>query len=139
MGYSPQLWGREAWHFIHFVALTYPNNPTEEDKINYGSFVKSLQFVLPCPSCSENYKVKLNDHPPRMDSKREFFEWTVDIHNMVNAQNGKKQLSYEEAIDELKQNTTVNKLMILKKTLSFTISAAATILLFTYVLSRKTK
>ena len=137
MGYSPELWGKEAWHFIHFVALTYPNNPTEEDRNNYMAFVKSLQFVLPCPSCSENYKVKFQDYPPRMDSKRDFFEWTVDIHNMVNKQNGKRELSYQEAINELHQNGMINELMVIKKTISFTLSAAATILMFSYVLSRK--
>ena len=35
MGFSPLIWGRQAWHFIHMVALTYPNNPTEADKKNY--------------------------------------------------------------------------------------------------------
>jgi len=49
MGVSPKHWGKEAWKFIHWVALTYPNKPNEKDKKNYLKFFESLQDVLPCP------------------------------------------------------------------------------------------
>jgi len=47
MGVSPKHWGREGWKFIHWVALTYPNKPTDKDKKNYLQFFESLQDVLP--------------------------------------------------------------------------------------------
>jgi hypothetical protein len=29
MGISPKVWGKEGWHFIHYVALNYPDKPTQ--------------------------------------------------------------------------------------------------------------
>ncbi len=105
MGYSPKIWGRQAWHFIHMVALSYPDNPTEEDKKNYLRFFQSLSHALPCPVCGEHFKQNMDKSPPRLDSRKELFEWTVDIHNEVNKMNQKKVLSYDQAIDELRKNS----------------------------------
>lgn len=101
MGYSPLIWGKEGWHFIHFVALAYPEYPTEEDKINYSKFFESLKDVLPCPTCSYNYEKKIKEHPPALENKKSLFRWTVDVHNSVNKENGKEIVSYEDAEKEL--------------------------------------
>jgi hypothetical protein len=101
MGYSPLIWGKEGWHFIHFVALAYPEYPTEEDKINYSKFFESLKDVLPCPTCSYNYEKKIKEHPPALENKKSLFRWTVDVHNSVNKENGKEIVSYEDAEKKL--------------------------------------
>lgn len=105
MGYNPSVWGRQAWHFIHMVALSYPENPSDDDKKHYLGFLNSLQYALPCPICGEHFRENMEKYPPRLDSKREFFEWTVDLHNAVNRMNKKKVISYDQAIDELKKNS----------------------------------
>ena len=105
MVYSPKFWGRQAWHFIHMVALSYPDNPTADDKKNYLRFLKSLPHALPCPVCGEHFKENMEKHPPRLNSRKDFFEWTVDMHNEVNKMQQKKVISYSEAIDELKKNS----------------------------------
>jgi len=43
-----------------------------------------------------------------MGSRKELFEWTVDMHNEVNKRNKKKILSYNQAIDELQKNSKKN-------------------------------
>jgi hypothetical protein len=101
MGLSPSLWGREAWHFIHLVALTYPDKPTPDDVKEYHQFFESLGTVLPCPYCAKHYKEKMKDNPIRLGSQTELFQWTVDIHNSVNKDNKKKTLSYEQAFQEI--------------------------------------
>ncbi len=97
---EPTKWGPSAWKFIHYVALSYPENPTEEDVNNYFQFFNNLQFVLPCPKCSENYKRHLKDFPVQnsLTNNKELFQWTVDIHNEVNKESNKREYSYEEAI-----------------------------------------
>jgi hypothetical protein len=55
MGVSPKHWGREGWKFIHWVALTYPNKPTEKDKKNYRNYLETLatfNFVVSPPGNS---------------------------------------------------------------------------------------
>jgi hypothetical protein len=104
MGISPSYWGREAWHFIHYVTLNYPEQPTEQDKKNYLDFLNVLPFVLPCPICGIHFVENMKNIPPRMDSMKEFFEWSVDMHNEVNKVNNTKVLSYQEALDEVVRN-----------------------------------
>ncbi len=105
MGISPLLWGKEAWHFIHYVALSYPEKPTEKDKQEYMKFLLSLQQILPCPICADNFRKKMEKHPPKLESKQAFFEWTVDVHNSVNESNGKAKLSYDAAEKEIIKNS----------------------------------
>ena len=99
---NPPLWGPGAWTFIHYVALAYPNNPTEEEKKNYYNFYYNLQNILPCPKCRENYKENLNTLPleEALGNKELLFKWTIDIHNEVNKETNKSQFTYEEAISK---------------------------------------
>ena len=105
MGLNPNTWGSQAWHFIHAVALTYPNEPTEQDKENYNKFFYSLPDVLPCPSCGINFLEKLDKNPPALESQETLWKWTVDVHNQVNEKNGKPILSYDEAFSEFVKNS----------------------------------
>ena len=104
MGFSPLVWGKQGWHFIHYVALNYPYEPTEKDKETYMSFLNNIEHILPCPICGQHFRENMDKHPPNLNSKMEFFNWTVDMHNFVNEANGKKKLSYEQALDELTKN-----------------------------------
>ena len=110
MGINAIQWGKEGWHFIHTITLTYPFNPTENDKENYLQFLKSLENVLPCNICAEHFKQNMIKIPPRLDSTIEFFNWSVDMHNEVNIMNNKPTLTYEEAYNEL--INTFNKKLI---------------------------
>jgi len=105
MGYNAELWGSEGWHFIHFICLNYPDQPTEADKREYKKFFELLPIVMPCPPCGFHFEENLTKHPIRLDSKKELFEWSIDMHNEVNAMNEKKILSYEEAYNEIWKNT----------------------------------
>jgi hypothetical protein len=64
---DPNVWGKHMWASIHFIALAYPDAPTEENKNTYYSFFTNLYKVLPCHKCREhlNYtptflKTKMN-------------------------------------------------------------------------------
>ena len=98
---SPKKWGKQGWHFIHCVALSYPASPTEIDKQNYLAFFKSLENVLPCSSCADNFRKKMEKNPPDLKNSITLFKWTVDIHNSINAENGKKEISPEEALEKI--------------------------------------
>ena len=109
---SPKIWGRQGWHFIHCVAMSYPQNPTDQDKHNYTAFFRSLQNVLPCPSCAENFRAKMEKYPPSLENPQSLFKWTVDMHNFVNAENGKPILSYDYALEQVKINIEDNTIGI---------------------------
>ena len=97
MGLSPNVWGKEGWRFIHYVAVTYHPSKKEE----YLQFFQNLPEILPCPVCGVHFKLNMEKHPPKMNDAKELFDWTVDMHNFVNQMNGKKQFTYKQAHDEL--------------------------------------
>lgn len=101
---SPELWGKHAWIFIHFVALGYPVYPTLEDKQHYYHFFHNLQFILPCFKCKYNYLQHFNVYPLTnkiLSSRTALVQWTIDLHNLVNKQTAKPLLSYPAAIKQL--------------------------------------
>lgn len=108
MGLNSSTWGRQAWHFIHAVALSYPQEPTEEDKENYKRFFYSLSDVLPCAICGINFAEKLETSPPNLESQDSLWKWTVDVHNQVNKKNNKPTLTYDEAYSEFVKNSNSN-------------------------------
>ena len=147
MGLSTEVWGKEGWRFVHSVALSYPLKPTKEDKENYLNFFKSLQYVLPCPICADNFKKKIEKTPPNLENRKTLFHWTVDAHNEVNKENGKKIFTYDEAFDSIyeeikkeqqKYNLNMKRLMIIEDVKTILPYMALSVF-FSYVITRKTK
>ena len=108
MQIGPDTWGPHGWKFIHFLALAYPNEPTDEQKKNYKTFFEALQPVLPCSLCANNYKRHITTELPITESvlkdKESFVKWSIDMHNLVNKETGKLPLSYEDALELIYNN-----------------------------------
>lgn len=67
-------------------------NPTVDDKKNYGSFIKSIQYILPCDGCCRGFKTILEATKfgaKDLKSRDTLFAWTVLAHAMVNQKTGK--------------------------------------------------
>ena len=102
-----KCWGTPGWTFIHIVALSYPDNPSIEDKYNYKIFFTNIQHILPCKICGNHYKKNLNKHELTdniLSSSDELFKWTVRMHNEVNILNNKKVIDYDKARELLIYN-----------------------------------
>lgn len=96
---KPRAWGRHFWYTIHFVALGYPEQPSDIDKQHYTNFFSNIQHVLPCTKCSENYSSHLEELPLAnyLTNRDLLFAWTVQLHNIVNHNLGKESWSIEQA------------------------------------------
>ena len=83
---DPRIWGPPAWTFLHSVTLAYPDNPTETDRTNYGTFFNNLQPVLPCLKCSNNYLKHIQEDPVEnhLTDKESLVKWLIEMHNKVN-------------------------------------------------------
>lgn len=100
----PQYWGPPGWIFLQSIAMTYPDNPTAQDKQNYQLYFSLLQNVLPCDKCKINYASHLKLHPldaKVMSSRLNLMMWLVDIHNEVNKLNNKPMVDYATAINNI--------------------------------------
>jgi len=107
MAITPDTWGPHGWKFIHYVALAYPTKPTQEQKNEYKIFFESIQNILPCGLCSHNYKKHLKELPiddKVLESNITLLKWTIDMHNKVNVQNGKREYTSEEVVNLLINN-----------------------------------
>ena len=68
----------------------------------------SLQNILPCSKCSENYKQNLKDYPidPALENRDSLIKWAIDVHNSVNRETDKSELDYDKAIQLYLQDQT---------------------------------
>lgn len=87
---DPATWGPSMWRFLHCAALAYPSKGDESSAAAFRRFVDALGDVLPCPTCAHNYRRHLQELPvdPFLAGRAALFEWTVQLHNLVNVESG---------------------------------------------------
>lgn len=102
---DPDIWGKHGWIFLHSISLNYPENPSDSVKNAMRNFILSLQEVLPCLQCQQNFSSHLKERTldDALSNRENLFKFFVDIHNDVNKINGKKIYTYAEAVDEFKK------------------------------------
>jgi hypothetical protein len=100
---SPEEWGPSAWRFLHYITFSYPDKPSNIDKKNMKTFFLSLQHILPCEKCRFNFSKHISVFPLNetvLNSRFNLINWLINVHNEVNKINGKKIISYDQAIND---------------------------------------
>lgn len=96
----PSDWGPYLWHSIHLISLGYPQTPSAEERTAYREFLTRLRHVIPCRKCSVNYARHLEELPlndAALASRDSLFAWTVELHNLVNAEHNKPTWTVQRA------------------------------------------
>ena len=108
-GFSTYIWGPCMWYFLHTMSFNYPVKPTSLDKKHYMTFLKSLQYVLPCKTCRENYSKNIKSSECKlnmavMKNRNSLSRWLCKLHNKINTQLcKKKEMKYEVCRDFYEQ------------------------------------
>jgi len=103
LGMGPSVWGPIFWTMMHITTLGYPDSPNEQEKEAAVNFFESLRYTIPCPICKQHYSNNLAEMPVReaVGSKQALIRWLFTVHNKVNTQLNKPQLSWEEFIQQM--------------------------------------
>jgi hypothetical protein len=99
---DPNLWGKHFWATGHYLTISYPHNPSDDDKKNIKLFFELYEKILPCQKCRSHYSDNLKKYPLNdnvLNSRYKLIEWFVNLHNDVNNKNGKKIISVDDAIN----------------------------------------
>jgi FAD-linked sulfhydryl oxidase len=100
----PQIWGPIFWSTLHIASLSYSDSPTERQRQNVKNFYESMVDVLPCPVCRHHYEENLKKMPinDSLDNRKELIQWVFNMHNLVNTQLGKREITFEEFIESMR-------------------------------------
>lgn len=80
---DPNVWGGAGWVFLRNIAKGYPDNPTIEDKNNYTIYFESIQHILPCSTCRNNYAKHIKEIPISnyLNNKNQLLNWVNIIRD----------------------------------------------------------
>ena len=85
-GMLTSIWGPSLWHSLHTISFNYPVNPSKSEKKDYMNFFKSLEKILPCKYCRDNYKKNLTSIPltKKVFKNRETLStWVFTLHEKI--------------------------------------------------------
>ena len=118
MRLDPNVWGPHYWFVLHTIALTYSGRPNETIKKKYYDFINNIPLFLPCEEIGNEFIKILDKYPvtPYLDSRESFVRWMHFIHNKLNIQLGKEELSMPVALENYR-NLYKPKKILLRETI----------------------
>ena len=119
---NPSVWGPKLWFSLHTITLNYPKKPTYKDKKIYNNFFVSLQHIIPCSSCAQNFGKHLEKYPisENLSCRKDLVLWLIKVHNAVNKQLGKQILKSSIALKKISDQYKKDKLKCLVKKYNWT-------------------
>lgn len=105
------LWGPLGWMTLHSVSINYPDTPSQIEKQICTRFLEMFSETITCHVCKSHFVRMLQTykivHPEYLNSKQDFFLFTVRAHNTVNKRLDKPTVkSVAEALKTLQQATS---------------------------------
>lgn len=111
MGISPNIWGPSTWTFIHLIVLS-EKEPFDTTRLRYyQELFKQLTYLLPCEKCRMHLTENIDKLPNiiTLKSKRELFDWTTQLHNLVNKITNKQEWSLDMSYNHWSDISTGKK------------------------------
>ncbi len=104
-------WGPNLWKSLNAICRSFPEKPTDKDRIHYKSFFESLGHVLPCPKCQRHYVdyMKTIDWDTVVKSRKDCVDFIINFHNNVNVRLGKKPVKYTRAIQLVYDESSISE------------------------------
>jgi hypothetical protein len=89
---------------MHIVSLGYNPEPSKQEQEDAIKFYTSLKTMLPCGICRAHYSEFLREMPVEdaVASRDHLIYWVFRLHNKVNVNLGKREFSFEEYIQAMR-------------------------------------
>ena len=99
MNYNPNVWGPHYWFFLHTITNTYPLYPNDVTKRKYYDLIINIPMFIPNEKIANNFSHILDKYPvtPYLDKKESFKKWMHFIHNKINSELNKEEISFEQS------------------------------------------
>ena len=118
MNFEPEVWGPHYWFFLHTVSESYPLRPTSVTKKKYYDLLINFPLFIPNQDIGDKFSQLLDKYPmsPYLDSRESFVRWVHFIHNKLNIQLGKEELSMPISLENYR-NLYKPKKILLRETI----------------------
>ena len=118
MNFNPKVWGNDAWTFLRYTALGFPDNANDEKKQHYKNLFETLAYTLPCEKCQVNYLNHLEKYPIEnyLSDHKKLFTWVNLIYNDIQIMNNSKTINNEMLYNHMiNKNLNINRPIINRK------------------------
>ena len=99
--FDPTVWGPHFWFILMTMAVAYPLKANEVTQKKYYDFITNLPIFIPHPQIGNKFSGLLDKYPvsPYLEGKDSFLKWVHFIHNKINIQLGKDEMTLTESLD----------------------------------------
>lgn len=109
------------WLFFHSFSFAYPDNPSEEYKIETAHFISNIipKNLSGCGGCQNDYKTYIENLNifRIVSSKKELSTFFVNLHNYINK--NKFELNLKMLNNSKQINVTINDTLINESPINF--------------------
>jgi len=75
--------------FSFLFVISSQDAPTATQRVQARRFFDALGDLYPCKTCRADFRVDVDAHPPRVESRASLSRWVCERHNEVNVKLGK--------------------------------------------------
>ena len=102
MHFDPNVWGPHYWFFLHTIGYSYPELPNEVTKRKYYDLITNMPLFIPDSDIGDKFSRMIDRYPvtPYLDNRDSFVRWVHFVHNKINVQLGKEELSLPMALEK---------------------------------------
>jgi len=102
MQFDANIWGPHYWFFLHTVAESYPMTPNDVTKRKYYDLITNMPLFIPDADIGDKFSRMIDRYPvtPYLDNRDSFVRWVHFMHNKINVQLGKEELSLPMALEK---------------------------------------
>ena len=105
------------WRTIHTLAAGLPETPSRQQRASMMSFLHALPELLPCAKCGAHMRAMVHEgdgglvplrsaDAPQFQTRRALFDYTVDMHNVVNRRLGRPTRDASRVYEEYRPRPT---------------------------------